>query len=211
MMRLHYSPASEYVRKVMVTAKELGLVDRIELIEDKKDLGQHNPLLKRPALITAEGFAIINSPVICEYLDTLGGGKLIPPSGMVRWKALTQEALADGIMEAITAIRVDRAFHDAPSREWHDRQMLKIGQGFDALDGLARTDDLAGPVTIGQITIAVACEYVDFAFAEYDWRAGHPHLQAWQADFSRRPSMLATRPMQPPGRASALAPRGRRE
>ncbi|RZM03171.1 MAG: glutathione S-transferase, partial [Variovorax sp.] len=32
MLRLHWSPKSPYVRKVMVCAHELGLVDRLELV-----------------------------------------------------------------------------------------------------------------------------------------------------------------------------------
>lgn len=211
MMRLHHSPASEYVRKVMVAAKELGLDDRIELISDKRDLEKHNPLLKRPALIVEDGLAIIDSPVICEYLDTLAGGRLIPPPGPARWTALTQEALADGVMEAITAIRVDRAFHDSPSQEWHARQMTKIVQGFEAFEMQAASGSLDGDVTIGLITIAVLCEYVDFAFAEFDWRLGRPSLARWHAAFSQRPSMTSTRPYQQQGRASALPPRNARE
>ena len=72
----------------MATAIENGLVDKIELIKDKTDLKKHNPLLKRPALITDDGDCIIDSPVICQYLDTLGDNKVIPAIGPARWKAL---------------------------------------------------------------------------------------------------------------------------
>lgn len=211
MMKLHYSPASEYVRKVMVVVKELGLDDRIELIGDKRDLDKHNPLLKRPTLLTDDGTAIIDSPVICDYLDTIAGGGVIPAAGPARWRALTQEALADGIMEAITLIRVDRSFHDEPSQEWHERQMTKIVQGFDAFEKQAGAGELGGVVTIGQITVGVLCEYVDFAYAEFDWRQGRPALTKWHLSFADRPSMQSTRLKQPEGRTSALPPRAKRE
>ena len=191
----------------MIVAIELDLVDRIELIKDKKDLEKHNPLLKRPAFITADGLPIIDSPVICEYLDSLVGGRLIPPSGNARWKALTQEALADGVMEAITAIRADRAFHAGQeSQDWYDRQALKITQGLDAFDAQAVSGDLQAPITIGQITVAVLCDYIDFLFPECDWRSGRSALATWHQEFSKRPSMIATQPKQPPGRVSALTP-----
>jgi glutathione S-transferase len=207
MIRLHYSSASEYVRKVMVVAIENGLADQIELIKDKKDLEQHNPLLKRPALVTADGMAIIDSPVICEYLDSLGGRGLYPPAGPSRWKAMTQQALADGIMEAITAIRVDRAYHAGQeSQLWQHRQLLKIVQGFDAFESQAKSGALDGPVTIGHVTVGVLCEYADFQFAVFDWRSGRPSLAGWQRTFAQRPSMQATIPKQPPGRPSALTP-----
>lgn len=211
MMRLHHSPASEYLRKVMVAAKELGLEDRIDLIGDKQDLEKHNPLLKRPVLIADDGMAIIDSPVICEFLDILAGGRLIPPPGPARWVALTQEALADGVMEAITAIRVDRAFHDTPSQEWRERQMTKVVQGFDAFEAQAAGGRLDGAVTIGLITIGVLCDYVDFAYAEFQWRSGRPALANWEAAFAQRPSMASTRLRQPPGRISALPSRSQRE
>src|ERR1700761_5701597 len=110
-MKLHHSMASQFVRKVMATAIELDLDSRLELIPDKKDLEKHNPLLKRPALITDEGDYIIDSPVICAYLDSLVGGRLIPSETRAHWKAQSLEALADGVMDAIGAIRVDRANH----------------------------------------------------------------------------------------------------
>jgi glutathione S-transferase len=203
-MKLHHSSASQYVRKVMVVAIELGLDGRIELITDKKDLEKHNPLLKRPALITDDGDCIIDSPVICAYLDRLAGGRLIPAEGRAHWKALSLEALGDGIMEAISAIRVDRAFHpDGASKAWHDRQILKVVQGLDALEAEAAGGGFAGPLTIGQITAAVLCGYIDFTFAECDWRAGRPALAAWYEHFSKRPSMTRTVPRQSEGGAPA--------
>jgi glutathione S-transferase len=207
-MKLHHSSASQFVRKVMVVAIELGLEDRLELIADKTDLETHNPLLKRPALVTDDNDFIIDSPVICAYLDELAGDRLIPRSAPARWRALSQEALADGVMEAVTAIRVERAFHAGDeSTEWTSRQMLKIDQGLDAFETQAARGVLDGPVTIGQITVGALCGYLDFLFADYPWRANRPSLDAWYARFAQRDSMKRTIPQQPPGRVSALAPR----
>jgi glutathione S-transferase len=193
-MKLHYSPESQYVRKVMATAIENGLVDKIELIKDKKDLEKHNPLLKRPALITDDGHCIIDSPVICEYLDTLGDGKLIPPIGPARWKALTQEALADGVMEAATAIRQEAAFHKDVSSEWQERQLLKVNQGFDFFESQAASGALDGAVTIGHLTIGIMCGFIDYRLSNLNWRDGRPALAAWYEKFSKRPSMATTVP-----------------
>ncbi len=42
-----------------------------------------------------------DSPVICEYLDSLHDGpKLIPAEGEARWKVLRLQALGDGICDA---------------------------------------------------------------------------------------------------------------
>jgi len=193
-MKLHYTPESQYVRKVMATAIENGLVDKIELIKDKKDLEKHNPLLKRPALITDDGNCIIDSPVICEYLDTLGDNKVIPAIGPARWKALTQEAVADGIMEAATAIRHDAAYHEHLSPKWQERQMLKVNQGFDLFESQAASGVLNGAVTIGHLTIGIMCGYIDYRFSDWNWRNGRPELAAWYEEFSKRPSMALTVP-----------------
>ena len=80
-MKLHWSPRSPFVRKVMIAAHELGLVERIELVRSVADMKRpnpaimaDNPLSKIPTLVFGNGAAIFNSVVICEYLDDLAGG-----------------------------------------------------------------------------------------------------------------------------------------
>ena len=88
-MKLTFSPASPFARKVRIAAIELGLIDKIEFVptavapgQPNDEYSQINPLKKLPALILDNGDVIINSYVIVEYLDELaGGGKLIPASG----------------------------------------------------------------------------------------------------------------------------------
>ena len=107
-MKLYHSTTSPYVRKVMVVAIELGLADRIELVPAKVSpvvrtapVIADNPLGKLPTLVADDGMVIFDSRVIVEHLDALaGGGRLIPASGAARWRALTDQALADGILDA---------------------------------------------------------------------------------------------------------------
>jgi len=92
-MKLTFSPASPFARKVRIAAIETGLIDKIELVPTTVVPGQPNdeytklyPLKKLPALIADNGEVIVDSYVIVEYLDELaGGGKLIPASGPTRW------------------------------------------------------------------------------------------------------------------------------
>src|SRR3546814_19192208 len=80
-MKLYHSPASPYVRKVMVQAQETGLLDKIEVVPvtttpmapDAK-VAAANPVKKIPALVTDDGMTLFDSPVICEYLDSLSNG-----------------------------------------------------------------------------------------------------------------------------------------
>src|SRR3546814_4963738 len=105
-MKLRYSPTSPYVRKVNVVAIETGLQDRIERVptvtaDPASGLAKDNPLGKVPVLITDDGMRLYDSPVICEYLDSLHEGpKLIPTEGIARWVTLSQQALADGLLDA---------------------------------------------------------------------------------------------------------------
>ncbi len=104
-MKLRYSQTSPYVRKVVVCAAELGLSERIELTpsgpRNVADVRQDNPLGKVPALLTDAGEALYDSPVICEYLDSLHDGEaLFPVAGEARWRALRQQALGDDRIQA---------------------------------------------------------------------------------------------------------------
>ena len=81
MMKLHWSPRSPYVRKVMIAAHELGLADRLQTVRtvvamDKPvpELMVENPLSKIPTLRLEDGSVLYDSLVICEYLDTLHDG-----------------------------------------------------------------------------------------------------------------------------------------
>ena len=105
-MKLYYSPTSPYVRKVNVFSIEAGVDEKIDKIitnpwvEDTRLLTD-NPLSKVPTLIMDDGVVLYDSPVICEYLDTLNlNQKLIPEKGIERWNALRLQALGDGIMDA---------------------------------------------------------------------------------------------------------------
>jgi glutathione S-transferase len=101
-MKLAYSPASPYVRKVTACAIKRGIdkqIERMKISTTDPELLKYNALSKVPTLITDDGAYLFDSPVICEYLDSIGSApKLFPPPGPARWKALTQEALADGIL-----------------------------------------------------------------------------------------------------------------
>ena len=105
-MKLYYSSTSPFVRKVNIFAIEAGLDKQIEWVttnpwqaEDK--LTAENPLSKIPTLVTDDEQVIFDSPVICEYLDSLHQTeKLIPQEGNARWQVLRLQALADGILDA---------------------------------------------------------------------------------------------------------------
>ena len=197
-MRLRHSPASPFVRKVLVVAHELGLAGRIETETVSRSptyphqlVVPENPLSKIPALITDDLGALFDSRVICEYLDSLaGGGQMFPTNGAARWTELRRQALGDGIADAVILCAYEqRRPEDRRWSGWTDAQRAKVHQGLAA----AEAEDLTGPPLIGQIAIACAISYLDLRFPEDDWRERHPKLAAWDREIEQRPSLQATR------------------
>jgi glutathione S-transferase len=201
MMRLFHSPASPFVRKVLVAARERGIEDRIEVVPTgvtpvNRDaaIAAHNPLGKIPTLVLEDGTAVFDSRVIVEYLDGLpGGARLIPEGGPARLKALTLQALADGLCDAAVALRYETAVRPEALRwpDWSASQTMKVVASLDALER-DWAGHLATTLDIGAVAAACALGYLDYRFASLGWREGRPALAAWQAEFAKRPSMQAT-------------------
>jgi glutathione S-transferase len=196
-MKLAYSPASPYVRKVMACAIIRGLEQRVEIWKigtTDPALTPANPLSKIPTLITDDGVSLYDSPVICEYLDSLGDApKLFPPAGPARWTALRQQALADGILDASQPRRREIALPQDQGRiDYIAQQRGKVTRAVEVLEAEAGT--LGQLATIGEITIACALGYLDFRYPNEPWRPGHPKLEAWYAKVLALPPLARTMP-----------------
>lgn len=200
-MRLYHSPASPFVRKVMVLLLESGRADAVTVVPASGtavDPGtmpvDHNPLGKIPALERAQGQTLYDSRVICRYLDDHFGMGLYPAPPRL-WETLVLEATADGILDAAVLMVYEARIRPEDLRyaPWVEGQWGKVARALDALE--ARwMDHLEGPLDIGHIGVGCALGYLDFRHAARDWRAGRPRLAAWEAAFRARPSMMATAP-----------------
>jgi len=200
-MKLHWSPRSPFVRKVMVAAHELGLADRITCVrtvaattKPHAELMRDNPLSKIPTLVLDDGTVIYDSPVICEYLDGLSGTpKLHPAEPKARLVALRRQALGDGFLDLLVLLR-DERLRANPS-EVH--KASAAARKAAVLDALEREADAlnASPFGIGHIAIGCALSYLDFRYADEDWRKPHPRIAAWHAGFAARPAVRATEPV----------------
>lgn len=202
-MKLWHSPASPFVRKVMITAHETGQARDITTVDANTsvvarnpDLVRDNPTGKIPALVLDDGTVLFDSRVICAFLDSRHSGTpLIPETGIERFRVLTLEGLGDAIMDAAVLARYERALRPAEARwdKWEAGQIAKITSALDDLEarwlGL-----LGGRPNAGMVSVGAALGYLDFRFPDLDWRAGRPGLSAWYGGFARRPSMQATKP-----------------
>jgi glutathione S-transferase len=197
-MKLHWSPRSPFVRKVMIFAHETGLVDRLNCVRTvvatdatNPALLPDNPLSKIPTLVLDDGSSLYDSAVICEYLDGLhAGAKLFPSAGPARWTALRRQALADGFLDFLLLWRHERA-RPQPSQALLDAFTAKYRATMALLEQEAAA---LGDVSFGIGHVAIGCSlsYLDFRFADLSWRSGHPHTTAWHESFVQRPSAKAT-------------------
>ena len=194
-MKLYGTMISPFTRKAMVIARELDLKLTLEpRPADQEEFRRINPLGKIPALVLDDGSVLIDSPVICEYLNHMGGGKFFPGMSLWkensgRWKALGLQALADGVADAAVA-RIVESRQTAPNETMIAHHMRAVEAGLNALE----RSKLADPPTIGEIATGCTLGYIDFRMSDFDWRGSRPNLAAWYAKFSQFKSMLATQP-----------------
>ena len=200
-MKLHWSPRSPFVRKVMIVAHERGLIDRLDCVRTvaamttpHAELMRDNPLSKIPTLVLDDGTALYDSPVICEYLDALDDKpQLFPLDRKPRMLALRRQALGDGFLDLLVLARNER-LRQQPSQVHLTSTAVRTAAVLTSLEREA--DALAASAfDIGHIAIGCALSYLDFRFAEEDWRKDHRRLAIWHAVFAARPSVEATRPV----------------
>jgi glutathione S-transferase len=200
-MKLFYSQTSPFVRKCLVTAHELGLAPRLELepaaahpVNRDRSVVERNPLGKIPTLVTDAGAVFFDSRVICEYLNGLGDGHLLPTVGEARFAILTDQALADGLMDAAVLARYESTLRPEQLRwpDWTRGQMEKVSSALSDFERRAAT--WGDRMDLGVIALGCAVGYLDFRYPEFAWRERSPSLARWYGRFAARESMTKTRP-----------------
>jgi glutathione S-transferase len=201
-MKLTFSPASPFARKVRIAAIELGLIDKIEFVPTTVAPGTSNdeysritPLKKLPVLILDDGNVILDSYVISEYLDELaGGGKLIPTSGPARWKVKSDHSLLQGMLDSMLLCRYEKITRPEALRwqAWSDDHWNRAWKGMARFE--AREDVLSGPLTIAQIGLVFVLGYADFRFADCGWRKAYPKLDKFHQKMLERASVKISVP-----------------
>ncbi len=211
-MKLFWTPASPFTRKVCVTARELGLWERIQVIPTAwpltwgyetvpftPGLAEANPVARIPTLITDDGHVLGDSTLACLYLNERSDGVGLVPSGPERWRMWSLYAVADGVIEAQVAMRAELLRPAGErSQRFIAKQRDRIGRCLDALE--ARAGELEGPPDLAGVAAACALGYQQWREWLDDFTPGRPRLAAWYAEFSRRPSMRATEPRETPER-----------
>ena len=198
-MTLHWSPRSPYVRKVMITLHETGLLPEVALqrsvvalhLPPNAAVLADNPLGKIPALVTGDGPALFDSRVICEYLDLRAQAGLFPAEPAARLRQLRWQAMGDGLLEMLLLWRTELLREVGPWQGITSGWQAKVQATMTALETEAQ--DLAGaPFGIGQIALVCALGQLDFRWNDADWRTHFPQLAGVAAAWQARHSVSAT-------------------
>lgn len=201
-MKLFMTPTSPYARKARIILRELDLQRNVEEVQvdlaDKAEIRKFNPLGKVPALALDDGSVLVDSPVICEYLDDFGNGKFFPKPNVWgdtkgRWKTLTLQAIGDGLLDATVGRMLEgRRPPEQQSSAMFARYEGAIGETLNVLERLA--SKFAKYPTIGEVTIGCALGFLDIRAEDISWRSDRPQLAAWYETFEKYPSVQATKP-----------------
>jgi len=197
-MKLYGSLTSPFVRKVRMVLIEKNLPCEM-MVEGPADTAGNvvrlNPLRAIPVLERDDGEVFFDSPMICEYIDSLNDKpRLYPASGEARWQALRWHALGQGMMEATVTrfveLRKPAEKQDAPTVAKHAAR-IAAALAF-AAERVPASGFISGnTIGIADITLAAALGYIDLRYA-HDWRGQHPKLANWFSAISQRPSFVET-------------------
>lgn len=197
-MRLYLSSGSPFVRKARVMIREKGLLDRVEEIAvdfpyKSAEYTAINAVGQVPALVADDGTVFVDSPVICAYLDELGGGeRLIPPSGPAHWRCRRLETMADHACEmAVKLVLEGRRPENERSPSWIADWRAGLYRALDRAEAECPEPD---DYTLGSLSLAIAATYVEFRGQAVDWRDGRPRLARLRDAFEQRQTFKDTFP-----------------
>jgi glutathione S-transferase len=195
------SQTSPFGRKVVACAIAREIDSQIEIIptnphESPAALVAANPLSKIPCLITSDGTALFDSPVICEYLDTVGDAlPLFPRAGSAaRWHAIKLQAIADGILDAGVLRRSEQV---QKQDERRSSQVARMKAAVERSLDLLEAEPPGPAVDIGSLSVAVALGYLDFRYAAEPWRVGRARLAGWYEPMEKLAALIRTVPRDP--------------
>ncbi|MGB5082824.1 MAG: glutathione S-transferase C-terminal domain-containing protein [Burkholderiales bacterium] len=200
-MKLIGSLASPFARKVRIVLAEKRIDYDFEIDNPWKPEAvtpRFNPLGKVPVLVLDDGATLFDSRVIVAFLDTTTPiARLLPAESRERVEVRRWEALADGVLDAGVAARLENQ-REAKLRSapWIERQMGKVRAGLAAMDAeLGERPWCAGNgFTLADIAVGACLGWLEFRFPKLDWKQEYPNLARHFAKLSERQSFIDTMP-----------------
>ncbi|SHF14213.1 glutathione S-transferase [Microbulbifer donghaiensis] len=196
-MQLYFTHASPYARSTRIVLREQRLEQRVQEVvshpfNNAEDFIATNPLGKVPCLSGENGEAMMDSEVICAYLDReLGDGRL-SQAMEADWELKTFYSVCSGLLDTLVLLRLEKLREKEGLRSdfWWQRYENAIQRTLDYLE--RRAGQLPEPLNLAHINLACALAYLDFRHSEIDWRSRRPQLADLAQRLESRDSFAAT-------------------
>lgn len=201
-MKLIGSLSSPYVRKIRILLQEKQLP--FDFVNDppweaSTHISDYNPLGKVPALVSDTGEVFFDSPVIADFIETLGSHvPQIPENPLESVRLRQSEALADGIVDAgVVWLLETRRIPEKQDENVISRQRGKVERGLAMLEKHLKDREWVYGTAFSRadIAVCVCLLWLDFRLPAFDWRTAHPVLATYVARLEKRPSFAATIPV----------------
>ena len=196
-MQLLYTKRSPYARKARIMAIEKNIpLECIEedLVNKSSRLKESNPLGRIPTLILDDGELICDSPLICEYLENLKDKPaFIPKDEKARRHILNLAAIADGLMEDVVGIYLEKTRHPQDFHQGfvHNKEDA-CRRSFTFFEN--HVADLKN-FNIASIGVVSAVGYMHFRLPNMYETKKYPALTRWFDECQTRPSVAQTVPV----------------
>ena len=197
-MKLYYTVTSPIARKCRIIARELNLIDKIdEVITTTRSedalIMQNNPNGMVPTLETDEGFNIVESMAICNYLEKQSHNKeFIPQNSKEYWQIYALDSIASQTFESIVSRARERIYKP---EEFHYPAGIKHEQG-RALRSLVLLEKESHIFIESynklHVTIGLCCLVLDNVFPDEAWKENKPNLVKIYEDFKNKDSFIET-------------------
>ena len=197
-MKLLYTVTSPIARKCRIIARELDLIDKIEEVitttrSEDALIMKNNPNGMVPTLETDEGFNIVESMVICNYLEKQSNNKeFIPQDDRKYWQIYALDSIASQTLESIVSRARERIYKP---EEFHYPDGIKHEQGRAerALDLLEKeAPNFSNTFNKLHVTIGLCGLVLDNVFPNEEWKNNRKNLLKVYENFMRRDSFIET-------------------
>tara|TARA_Y100001936_G_scaffold251285_1_gene306714 strand:+ start:717 stop:1325 length:609 start_codon:yes stop_codon:yes gene_type:complete len=197
-MKLFYTVTSPIARKCRIIARELNLIDKIEEVitttrSEDALIMKNNPNGMVPTLETDEGFNIVESMAICNYLEKQSNNReFIPQDEKKYWQIYALDSIASQTLESIVSRARERIYKP---EEFHYPDGIKHEQGraertLDLLEKQA--PDYANTFNKLHVTIGLCGLVLDNVFPHEEWKNNRPNLTKVYESFMKRNSFIQT-------------------
>ncbi|SDJ93835.1 glutathione S-transferase family protein [Microbulbifer yueqingensis] len=196
-MKLFFTHSSPYARTVRILLRESGLTGQVQEIEahpfsDSPEPATSNPLGKVPCLVRADGEAVMDSEVICRFIDQELGDGHAGRALEQNWPLQTFYSVSNGLIDTLVLRRVElaRAEQGLRSDFWWGRYNAAVSRTLTYLE--LRLELLPDHLSLAHISLGAALSYLDFRHSDIDWRGPHGQLAALSDELERRPAFRDT-------------------